>query len=71
MKSTVFRKKTHSDQYLKFTSLHPRHQTLGVVRTLMNRGDTITSEEGDKKEEEEKKTIEGAVILGFDGDGKQ
>ena len=48
VKSTVYRKKTHTDQYLNFASHHPKHQKLGVVRTLMNRCETITSEEGDK-----------------------
>ena len=53
MKSTVYRKKWHIDQYLKYASHHPKHQKLGVVRTLMIRRETITSEEGDKKEEVE------------------
>ena len=53
VKSTGYRKKTHIDQYLNFASHHPKHQKLGVVRTLMNRCETITSEEGDKKEEVE------------------
>ena len=35
------------------TSHHLKLQKLGVVRTLMNRCETITSEEGDKKEEVE------------------
>ncbi len=53
VKSTVYRKKTHTDQYLNFASHHPRHQKIGVVRTLLNRCEAITSEEGDKKEEED------------------
>ena len=53
VKSTVCRKKTHTDQYLNFISHHPRHQKLGVVIAHVNRCDTITSEEGDTKEEEE------------------
>ena len=53
VKSTVYRKKTNTDQYLNFVSHHPRHQKLGVVRTLMNRYETKTSEEGEKEEEEE------------------
>ena len=53
VKSTVYRKKTHTDQYLKFASQPPKHQKLRVVRTLMNRCETITSEEGGKKEEVE------------------
>ena len=53
VKSTVYRKKTHIDQYLNCASHHPKHQKLGEVRTLMIRCETITSEEGDKKEEVE------------------
>ena len=53
VKSTVYRKKMHTDQYLNFASHQPKHQKLGVVITLMNRCETITSEDGDKKEEVE------------------
>ena len=53
MKSTVYTKKTHTDQNVNFASHHPKHEKLGVVRTLMSRCETITSEEGDKKEEVE------------------
>ena len=41
VKSTVYRKKTHTDQNLNFASHLPKHQKLGVVRTLMNRCETI------------------------------
>ncbi len=41
--SVVYRKKTHTDQYLNFAFHHPKHQKLGVVRTLMNRCDMLVS----------------------------
>ena len=53
VESTVYRKKTHTDQYLYFASHHPKHQKLGMVRTRMNRCETTTSQEGDKKDEVE------------------
>ncbi|KAK2181054.1 hypothetical protein NP493_412g02011 [Ridgeia piscesae] len=49
VKFTLQRKKTHTDQHLNFASHQPKHQKLGIVRALMNRCDTITTEEGDKK----------------------
>ena len=49
----VYRKKTHTDQYLDFRSNHPLHHKLGVVRTLLDRNDAITSKQSDKEKEEE------------------
>ena len=46
-------KKTHTDQYLQFTSHHPLHQKLGVIRTLLDRNELIVTEEEDRKLEEE------------------
>ena len=51
--TTVYRKPTHTDQYLHFTSHHPISQRRGVVRTLMDRADNICTREEDKTAEKE------------------
>ena len=50
--TTIFRKATHTDQYLNFTSHHPLHQKLGVVRSLIDRKDTIVTDPEEKNKEE-------------------
>ncbi|XP_071496401.1 uncharacterized protein [Diadema antillarum] len=52
-KMVVYRKKTHTGQYLNFQSHHPLHQKLGVIRTLMDRAHCIVTEDADLKAEEE------------------
>ena len=47
----VYRKQTHTNQYLHFKSNHHTRQKIGIVSTLKKRLDLVTKEE-DKKEEE-------------------
>ena len=47
----VFRKQTHTNQYLNFESAHPLHQKLGVIRTLFDRCDRLVTDEADKASE--------------------
>ena len=51
LKLSIYRKPTHTDQYLQFHSHCPLHKKLGVVRTLIDRKDSIVSEEKDREEE--------------------
>ena len=54
IKLLVYRKKTHTDQYLHFTSHHPIQHKLSVIRTLMDRKDKVVTEQEDKDMEEQK-----------------
>ena len=50
----IYRKPTHTDHYLQWSSHHPVQQKLGVVRTLMNRADTLIADDKLRKQEKEK-----------------
>ncbi|XP_072046939.1 uncharacterized protein [Amphiura filiformis] len=53
VKLLVYKKKTHTNQYLNFQSHHPLHHKLGVIRTLLDRADRIVTEQEDRAKAEE------------------
>ncbi|XP_072030152.1 uncharacterized protein, partial [Amphiura filiformis] len=59
VKLLVYRKPTHTDQYLSFKSEHPLHQKMGVVRTLFDRMYSVVTDEKDRANEE--KHVRGAL----------
>ena len=52
LSTKVYRKATHTDQYLQFTSAHPLHQKLGVIRSLLDRKDSVITSEVEKTKED-------------------
>ena len=50
---SVYRKQTHTDQYLQFESNHPLIQKLGVVKTLFHRASSNITKESDKAAEDQ------------------
>ena len=53
LSTTVFRKQTHTDRYLDFSSHHPLAHKTAVVRTLLARADRICTFVTDKDAEKE------------------
>jgi len=49
---SVYRKTTHTDQYLNFMSHYPIDHKMSVVRTLLERSQNLVSEPEDKKKED-------------------
>ena len=59
VKLQVYRKPTHTDQYLNFNSHHPIEHKLSVVRTLLERSQSLISDKDDKQQED--KYVEGVL----------
>ena len=51
--TSIYRKPTHTDQYLNFASTHHVSQKLSVPKTLLRRADTLVTQEEDIKKEED------------------
>ena len=64
VKLLVYRKPTHTDQYLNYHFHHPLHQKLGAIRTLFDRKDNIITEDQDKVAEEQK-VEEALKVCGY------
>ena len=54
LKIKIYRKPTHTDQYLMYNSNHHISQKLGIVSTMHHRINTLITEDADKVVEEER-----------------
>ena len=64
VKLLIYRKPTHTNQYLNFQSAHPLYHKLGVIRTLLDRNEKVVTEEPDRVIEES--TIKSALkVCGY------
>jgi len=52
LKLCIYRKPTHTDQYLNFSSHHPVEHKFSVVRTLLERSQQLVTVSQDKIQED-------------------
>ena len=51
IRTRIFRKETHTDQYLNFGSNHPLEHKRGVLRTLTHRAESVVSDPQERSKE--------------------
>ena len=61
--TSIYKKPTHTDRYLHYTSHHPKHQKLTVAKTLFNRVDTHDSNSDSKHKNSEIQNIRSTLQL--------
>ncbi|XP_072016884.1 uncharacterized protein [Amphiura filiformis] len=61
---SVYRKSTHTDQYLNFASHQPLEHKLGVIRTLTHRAKTLSSD-SERLEQEMDHVKKSLAICGY------
>lgn len=49
----VYRKATHTDQYLNYNSNHPQEHKRGVIKTLLHRADSVVSDDCERQAEKD------------------
>jgi len=52
LKLQIYRKQTHTDQYLNFSSHHPTEHKLSVMRTLLERSHCLVTDNEDRNQED-------------------
>jgi len=63
LKLCIYRKPTHTNQYLNFSSHHPVEHKLSVVRTYLERSQQLVTVSQDQIQEDAR--VEEAVIYEF------
>ena len=61
--TAIYKKPTHTDRYLHYTSHHPKHQKLTVTKTLLNRVETHISHTDKNQKSGELRNIRSTLQL--------
>ena len=61
--TAIYKKPTHTDRYLHYTSHHPKHQKLTVTKTLLNRVETHISHTDENQKSGELRNIRSTLQL--------